>query len=415
MRFDTAIIGGGLSGLFCGLKLQKAGKKCIMISAGQNAMNFFSGGFGLLSKLPDGTKVDSPLSALAKLPETHPYSKIGAGNVASYAAEAKEILTAAGIKVKGDATRNRYFVSASGTLKPAWLTVDAIASVGDKEEKLGDNILIVNIDGFLDFNTAFIAEAFEKRGSKCRIVSVTTEELARLRKNPTEMRSTNIARVLENRDNREKFLKQLETQLSGEDCILLPAVLGLKDAGIAEEVGKRTGIRTEFIGTMPPSVPGMRIQATLKKAFEAAGGTFLMGDEVTESVIEGNKVTAVKTANFGDITIEADNFVLASGSYFGHGLVADIGKITEPVFDADVEFDTDRNNWYDKDFFARQGFMGFGVKTDAKLRAIRHGETMENLFVTGSELGGCNPLHEGCGSGVAMTSALYVSDTILGK
>ena len=85
MRFDTIIIGGGLSGLVCGLRLQKAGKKCAIVSAGQNAMHFFSGGFGLLSRLPDGKRVSRPLEAVAELPDNHPYSKIGKEKLAEYA------------------------------------------------------------------------------------------------------------------------------------------------------------------------------------------------------------------------------------------------------------------------------------------------------------------------------------------
>ena len=72
MKFDIVIIGGGLAGLVCGIKLQKAGKKCAIVSAGQSAMHFSSGTFDLLGRLPDGTEVTNPLEAMKSLPEEHP-------------------------------------------------------------------------------------------------------------------------------------------------------------------------------------------------------------------------------------------------------------------------------------------------------------------------------------------------------
>lgn len=417
MRFDTIIIGGGLAGLVCGLRLQEAGQKCAIVSAGQNAMHFFSGGFGLLAKLPDGTDVDAPLTAIPSLDAAHPYAKIGAENIEKYAEETNRLFCALGVNVEGTAEQNRYVISASGALKPAWLTIDDIASVSAKDEKIADNALIVNIDGFLDFNTSFIAESFEKRGTACKITAVTTDEIRNLRRNPSEMRASNIARIMDNASARTTLVNAVKAELAkGKfDAVVLPAVFGLKNHETVQTVREELGIKTLFIGTLPPSVPGIRSQMQMKRAFEAKGGTFMMGDEAVASEIKDGKVTAIKTSNLGDIELTADNYVLASGSYFGHGIIAEIDKVTEPVFGADVIFDNDRGNWYDKNFFGKQNFIGFGVATDDKFNVIKNGESIMNLYAAGSVLGGFNPLHEGCGAGAAIMTAFYISDSILGK
>lgn len=107
MKFDTIIIGGGLAGLLAGIRLQRAGQDCALISTGQSAMHFWSGAFDLLNRLPDGTEVDYPLEGMQKLPMTHPYSVIGAEKFSPiYAAPSKhsEVSDAGHISPKNSAT-----------------------------------------------------------------------------------------------------------------------------------------------------------------------------------------------------------------------------------------------------------------------------------------------------------------------
>ena len=437
MKFDVVLVGGGLSSLVCGIKLQKEGRKCLIVSAGQNALHFSSGAFGLLGKLPDGTEVADPLSAIPSLSDTHPYSKIGVQKVSEYAALTPKffadcgvelhsaasvvrqahqpVASVAGVAEPVEAPVNAYRITALGTLKPAWLAMKEVTLLASKDEKIGDKALIVNFSGFLDFNTRFIAEGLEKRGTQCRVESVKLDAVETLRKNPAEMRSVNIARVMSREENWKQFARKVQETLKGEDVVVLPEVFGYEDPVVMQWIGEMIPAKVVFIGTTPPSVPGIRTQKALKKAFEAAGGTFLMGDEAEAPEFDGDRVLSVRTANLGDIRIEADNFVLASGNLFGKGLVASPDKVSEPVFGLDVDYPAERKDWYNENFFAKQNYTGFGVKTDAKFRAAKEGVTLKNLYVIGSEVGGCNPLAEGSGAGVSIMTAFSVADSILGR
>lgn len=464
MKFDVILIGGGLSSLVCGIRLQKAGRRCLMVSAGQNALHFSSGAFGLLGSLPDGTAVQYPLEAIPSLPAGHPYAKIGVGKIAEYAAMAPGFFESCGVHlvaagpaaaaaaagpaaasapgaaddgpaaaVASAATatpaadsvlrsvRNGFRFTAIGTMKPAWLAMSEVAffpteeALRDSDGAPVESALIVNFAGFLDFNARFIAEGLEKNGIRCRLETVRIDDVERLRKNPSEMRSVNIARVMTREQNWKGFAHQVKELMKGEDMVVLPEVFGLGGELIPQWLSEMIPAKVTYVGTMPPSVCGIRTQMRLKEAFESAGGTFLLGDEVLDPEVDAGRVLCVRTSNLGSMRLVADSYVLASGNLFGNGLTAAPGEFREPVFGLDVDYPQDRSDWYDPDFFAKQNYIGVGVKTDGAFHPYIAGRVVENLYVAGSEVGGCNSLAEGSGAGVAIMTAFKVADGILGR
>ncbi len=152
----------------------------------------------------------------------------------------------------------------------------------------------------------------------------------------------------------------------------------------------------------------------LRAEFEKAGGRFFLGDTVTDAKFgaDGN-VESIGTVNFGDIRLYADNFVLASGSFFSKGLIATPERIYEPVFNIDLEYAQGCDNWFDGNFWNRQNYISFGASTKDGIHACISGNTIPNLYVIGSILSGSNTLYEGSGGGIAIITAMAAADAIL--
>ena len=408
MKFDTIIIGGGLSGLTAGIELSHKGQKCLIVSSGQSALHFFSGSFELYGMDAD------PFKAMESLSPQHPYSKIGLENVRALADGVKPFFKEMGIELKGEDGLNHWRVTPLGLTKPAWLTLDEYASIPSDGHIPWKKVAILNIDGFLDFHASYIAAGLEAKGVETVVKGISMPELERLRHNPTEMRSANISKTLVG-NSVNTLAARINEHAKDVDAVLMPAVVGLTGCSDVIRLKEMVDRPLHFIATLPPSVPGIRLQMMLKKHFQKVGGTYMLGDSVTGGGFEGGRLNYITTQNHADVRFEADNFIIATGSFFSKGLVSDINGVREPIFGLDVKSADERSDWYKRNIFEAQPYMNFGVATDNSFHALLNGAAVENLYAVGSVVGGCNSMKEGSGAGVAVLSSLHVASLILNR
>ncbi|MDX7786873.1 glycerol-3-phosphate dehydrogenase subunit GlpB [Aeromonas caviae] len=424
MKFDSIVIGGGMAGLSAALRLAEAGQKTLLMASGQSALHFSSGSVDLLES--DGDPRAALPAFMAAHPD-HPYSKVGMQNIEGSLADLQRHCAEEGLPLMRQ-EHNHQRLTPIGTLKATWLSPDTCACMTDAPAP--DAILLATLEGFRDFHPALAAAnlATHARFAHSRILTgeIRLPQLAQFSRNPHEFRSADIARLFDKQGpGQQDLLADLAREISRmvqgcgvPDCrhIVLPACLSLRLVGPRlSELERRTGCTIKEVATMPPSLIGMRMQEALKRRFMALGGTFLTSERVLGARYDGDKVIGVHSQHGEDQLFEADHFVLASGSFFSRGLESRLGGIREPIFDADVLSLAERDAWAGRRLFDHHPFMGFGVKTDERLRVLRGGRPLTNLYGVGSVLAHYDPIKEGSGSGVAVATGWQAAGHILAE
>lgn len=424
--YDCLIIGGGISGLTCGLKCLQDGLSCAIISSGMNALHFSSGSIDLLGYFPDNHLIHSPFEVLpefiSRYPD-HPYSKCGPELIKEALTFIQKSLAAVGLSLNSNRDQNHFHITALGTLKPSFYSQPSVFSDEIKTvfEQQPD-IAILNIRGFRDFHPVLAAANLKKHplfaASRITCGEIELPEKETSATGIQEMRSVDIARVLDDAGDLGPIARRLAEACGRAKSAGLPAFLGIdRHNRILAELRRQTGILLYEVPTLPPSILGMRLDNALKSAFAALGGVYIAGETVSGGLIENGAISGVETANQKD-TLRARSYVLSTGSFFSKGLYSRFREIEEPVFDLAAEPATADQNFHADRFFAPQShrFLSAGVVTDDNLHPRdRTGQTIGNLFCAGAVLAHYNPIAEGSGGGVAISTGYLAARKIINQ
>ncbi len=412
MRMDTVIMGGGLSGLTCGIALAKRGQRVTIVAGGQSTLMFNGGSMELLGNV-DGKDVTAPLEAISTLPQSHPYSKIGAERLADIADEAKQLLADAGIEMEGNADANHWRITPMGIAKPAWLTLSENLRIDDLDNLPAKRVALMCIRGFFDQPNGMLAQGLRTLGFDVQSIEFTTDDITSLRRSPSEMRATSLAKHLVSNNALQRVADQINALTADVDLVILPSVLGQTDGNDFKALQGMCNKPLRLVATLPPAVAGMRMHTLLRHYFKMLGGNYLTGDNAIGGSFEGDKLLNVTTAKLDGMPLRANNFVLATGSFVSRGLAANYERVFEPIFDLDVDADADREQWTRFGVMEPQAYFRYGVATDSSLHCLKQGKPITNLHAIGSILSGHDAIKMGDGTGVSLLTALAVARNIL--
>ncbi len=425
MKFDVVIIGGGIAGLTCGITLQSQGKRCAIINNGQAALDFSSGSMDLLANLNNGENVQNLHRTFDQLIATqpqHPYVILGKEKVFQQAQKFEKLAEKLGFELVGDSSQNHWRVTPLGGLKASWLSPKTVPTVAMNETFPHKHIAVLGIEGYQDFQPQLLAENLRRQTAfaHCEIIAdfLHLPVLDKLRQLSREFRSVHIAQALAQNTEISNIAYEIKRLAKNATAVFLPACFGLENNQFFQQLQQATGLSLFELPTLPPSLLGHRQHQVLKRTFEQAGGLMFNGDRALKAEYDNNQVCQIFTQLHENEPIMADHFILASGGFFSNGLVAEFEEIYEPLFHADMYQSTsfipqDRLSWTNSRFAKGQPFQEAGVVINQHCQAQKCGVVFDNLYAIGSVVGGYNGVMQGCGTGVAVITALTVADHIL--
>lgn len=405
-EFDTLVIGGGFSGLVAALVAAEKGKKTGILTRGAGSLTIGGGTVDLLGYL-DKKPVKNPWEAMEKLPENHPYKLLGVNKVREAVDYLKKVTAEEDYPYSGFEDRNSWLPTALGNLKPTFLRSPAMNPDIAKDSAL---LVVLDVEGLKDFYPHLMIEGLKNQPG-FRDKTYNTALLKSPYDVARDFSAFDLSSYASRPSGQEWLLSEVRRTVPKGSTVLMPPLLGVKPtAAVRRRLEDELGVFCMEMSVMPPSVTGMRLRTLLMQRLKRNTVEVVELATVVRADVEGRQCRAVYTsAPDKERRYAADQFIVATGGFFGGGCIAEPGKAYESVFGIDLHAPVRQEEWSASKLFGEEAhpFGTMGVRVNNVLNAVDEGQTpvMENVRFVGRTLGGYDFVAEKSGNGVALVTA----------
>ncbi|SMC41006.1 anaerobic glycerol-3-phosphate dehydrogenase subunit GlpB [Sporomusa malonica] len=402
---DVIVIGGGLAGLTAAIVAAGRGKEVTLMTSGAGTLAIGGGTIDMLGYLEDNTTVYSPRDGLGRLAEDHPYSKVGSQVMEDAVQFFLTMCKEEGFAYTGSMDSTQWLPTAVGTLKPSCLvplTMDISLL------KAANHVVVAGFSRLKDYFPELVIKGLSKLpGYQKEYEKVVIETGFTGGRDVTTL---DIARWLDTAAGQQACYEQLGKHIKPGSVVIIPPVLGSRpNYDVRNKLEQ--ALSCKFVETviMPTAITGLRLRAMLLNRAKKLGVKIMEQAHAAWAVKDGSRVMSVVTSNIDrERAYSTQAVILATGGFFGGGIVADPDTVHEAVLQLPVEAPTDREEWGTLKLFsgAAQPFAKIGIKVDSSLRPVdAQGKVLlENVYIAGRNLAGYDYCLEKSGNGVALVT-----------
>jgi glycerol-3-phosphate dehydrogenase subunit B len=412
----AVVVGAGLAGLVAGIRLAQGGMDVTVVAKGAGGLHLSPATIDVLGYAPD--RIDEPGPAIARLvaerPD-HPYARIAPEPLGAALAWFRDLVP--GLRYAGDPERNLLLPTAVGVARPTAL---APASIAAGDLRKGGRLAVVGLRSMKDFFPSLLADNLPRADlpDGARVEARPVEITTSARPGRADVAGPVHARGFDDPALRRALADELRPRLEPGETVALPAVLGLERAGEAwDDLQDLLGAPVMEIPTLPPSVPGMRLQRALIEALGAAGGRLLLGPPAVGVEGGAGRVTGVRVRDAARTrALPADAVVLATGGFAAGGIELDsYGALTETVAGLPVTGPPPGAPRLSPTHLDHQPLMRAGLTVDEAGRPVDGdgAPVWANLHAAGALVAGAEPWREKSGEGISIAGGYAAASAIL--